>query len=537
MNVFFRFLFLGCFSLSVFSFQSFEAVPGEYLVKVKNGMKASFVFSETVSSDQSWKLLKLNENKAIDQKASLSTLLEIFKNDPAVELAEPNYIYRLIEPVDMSPAITSSFAAKESPVEPIFPVNDPLFSDLWVMPQIDALKAWLIRRSAPDIVVAVIDTGIDYGHEDLAENIWFEEVEGEKKYGFNAITGELDGMDDHNHGTHCAGSIGAVGDNQIGVVGVAWNVEMMPVKFLSASGSGTTADAIKSIDWAVEKGANILSNSWGGGAYSEALKESIERSRDAGVLFIAAVGNSSQDMDSSPSYPASYDIENVINVASISEGAYLSYFSNFGKHEVDIVAPGEDVLSTIPTNKYKKYSGTSMATPHVAGAAALYWAGNLSLTATDVRSALITSATKNSSLLINKVANGGASLNVFNLLSGIDVPGPVTVPDEEWSEEIPLIIESEHPYLANQNKEWILEHEGAKYLKIHMASFHTEKKYDYLKFLDRDGNELQRLTGLQEDDLWTYQLKTSYVKIVFVSDHSVQKNGFFIDSYRWSDFD
>jgi hypothetical protein len=227
--------------------------------------------------------------------------------------------------------------------------------------------------------VAVIDTGVDYNHPDLAANILRDHAG--RVIGHDFANNDADPMDDHGHGTHCAGTIGAVGNNGIGVVGVAHRVRIMPVKFLTAGGSGSLSNAILSIDFARTNGAHIMSNSWGGGARSQALLDSIVRARDAGILFVAAAGNSARNVDTSPSFPASYnrDSANVMSVAATNRNDALAGFSNFGL-TVDIAAPGVDVLSTVPpaitAAGYAIFSGTSMACPHVAGAAALIRAAN-----------------------------------------------------------------------------------------------------------------------------------------------------------------
>ncbi|MCA1964396.1 MAG: S8 family serine peptidase, partial [Prosthecobacter sp.] len=251
---------------------------------------------------------------------------------------------------------------------------------------VDAQAAWTLTTGSPNVVVGVVDTGIRYTHQDLAGNMWVnpgeipnngidDDANGyvDDVYGINAITNSGNPMDDNNHGTHCAGTIGATANDAGQIVGVAWNVKLMGLKFLSASGSGSTSDAIKCIDYGVAKGAHILSNSWGGGGYSQALRDSIAAANAAGVLFVAAAGNSSSNNDVTPNYPSNYDPANVVAVAAVDRTGALAYFSSYGASTVDLGAPGVDVLSSVATSdaSYASYSGTSMATPHVAGVAAL----------------------------------------------------------------------------------------------------------------------------------------------------------------------
>ncbi|MEQ1876574.1 MAG: S8 family peptidase, partial [Bdellovibrionia bacterium] len=243
------------------------------------------------------------------------------------------------------------------------------------------------------------------------------------------------------HGTHCAGNVGARSDNGIGIRGVAGDVQIMALRFLSERGMGDTAGAIKAIRYGVDNGAKILSNSWGSegedpnqGTQNEALREAIRYANSKGVLFIAAAGNGhmgkgyDNDIDDRPSYPASYNIENIVSVAALDATDRLGKFSNWGKKTVHIGAPGVAVYSTVPSKlKYTGFAvnvlfglikatwdGTSMATPHVAGAAALYWAKYPTKTVAEVKAALLSSVKKIDSLN-GKVSTDG-KLNVTSLL-------------------------------------------------------------------------------------------------------------------------
>jgi subtilisin family serine protease len=287
--------------------------------------------------------------------------------------------------------------------------GDSRFGELWglentgqsggtVDADIDAPEAWNIATGDHDVVVGVIDTGVDYRHPDLAGNMWINpgEIAGngvdddgngfvDDVHGYDFIgAGDSDPMDDNRHGTHVAGTIGALGDNNLGVAGVNWRVQIMALKFLSSGGSGTTADAIEAVSYATlmrSRGVNIVltSNSWGGGGFSQALQDAIAASRDANMLFVAAAGNSGRNTDVSTNYPSGYLLANIISVAASDRNDARASFSNWGAASVDLAAPGVDVLSTTPGNTYGSLSGTSMATPHVAGVAALAFgvAGNV----------------------------------------------------------------------------------------------------------------------------------------------------------------
>ena len=189
--------------------------------------------------------------------------------------------------------------------------------------------------------------------------------------GWDFINGDNDPMDDHSHGTHCAGTIGAVGNNGVGVVGVNWEVSLVGLKVFTGGGSTTTEALTEAIQYATTIGVDLTSNSWGGGAESEVLRTAIEDADKAGILFVAAAGNSSSDNDRFPHYPSSYDVDNIIAVASTDTNDQLSSFSSYGKESVDVAAPGTQIYSTIPNDGYGYKSGTSMATPHVAGLVAL----------------------------------------------------------------------------------------------------------------------------------------------------------------------
>ncbi|MDW8343729.1 MAG: S8 family serine peptidase [Verrucomicrobiae bacterium] len=283
--------------------------------------------------------------------------------------------------------------------------NDPRFADgsLWGLhntgqnggtadADIDAPEAWDVRTDADSVIVGVLDTGIDYTHPDLAANLWTNPcvncpvngiVYTNDVHGINAITGTGNVLDDHYHGTHVAGTIGAVGNNGIGVVGVAWRVKLMALKFLDSNGTGSTSDAIECLNYAVAKGAKVINNSWGGGGYSQALADAIGAARAAGVIFVAAAGNDGENMDDIPTYPASYTNDNVVAVAATGRNDRQTTFSNYGYNSVALLAPGLEIWSTFPTytttamatnnypTSYHSINGTSMAAPHVAGAFAL----------------------------------------------------------------------------------------------------------------------------------------------------------------------
>jgi subtilisin family serine protease len=275
--------------------------------------------------------------------------------------------------------------------------NDPSFGNQWGLQNtgqtggvpgadIDAVSAWNTLTSASNVIVAIIDSGVRYTHEDLAANLWVNpgEIAGngldddgngyvDDIHGINAIDRTGDPMDSSGHGTHVAGLVGAVGNNGKGITGVAWRVQLMALRFIDDAGKGATSNAIRSIDYARNHGAHIINASWGGGSYSSLMKSAIRRARDAGILFVTGAGNSGIDIDDRPVYPGSYDLDNIVVVAGTDSSDRLASYSNYGSASVHLAAPGSQLYSAYgwSDNAYAHQSGTSMSAPLVAGAFAL----------------------------------------------------------------------------------------------------------------------------------------------------------------------
>lgn len=297
--------------------------------------------------------------------------------------------------VDITCEANSLIAANITP-------NDPQYSALYGMTKISAPLAWDISTGSTSSVVAIIDTGIDYTHPDLVDNIATntreipnngvdDDANGyiDDYYGYDFINNDSNPIDDHYHGTHCAGTVGAKGNNSKGVSGVNWTVKLMPVKVLDASGSGTLASVAAGMNYAVKRGVKIMSMSLGTTSYSSTLENAVINARNSGVLVVAAAGNSSQDTDVYPHYPSALPQDNVLAIAASNSTDALAYFSNYGATTVDLAAPGDSILSTYIGGQYAYASGTSMATPHVAGMAALLLAVNPSLSYSSIKSILI----------------------------------------------------------------------------------------------------------------------------------------------------
>ena len=340
------------------------------------------------------------------------------ENKDLIRYAEPDYIVRSQQTVP----------------------NDPQFDSLWGLhnttfpgSDISAPKAWDWVTGDTQVVVAVIDTGIDYTHPDLADNIWSntaESANGLDNDG-NGYTNDVRGwnfygdnnnpMDGYGHGTHCSGTIGAIGNNGIGVAGINWRCKIMALKFLDDDGSGSDSDAVDALYYVADlkrRGVNIrlTSNSWGGPDYSTILREAIQENAALGILFLAAAGNNySLNNDLTPSYPASYTESNIIAVAATTSSDGLASFSHYGATSVDLGAPGADILSTVPGAAYDHYNGTSMATPHVAGVATLLWNAWPEARLEDIRDAILR-GTDPIPALSGKTVTGGR-LNAYKALT------------------------------------------------------------------------------------------------------------------------
>ncbi len=399
--------------------------------------------------------------------------IQSLEKNPAVEFVQPNYKITLLEDYSIQDSLRKAALAKmlsrnppmrdlakaDNPPIPDAPQTttgaDPLFAKQWGMLDIGVTDAWKKTKGSEEVVVAVIDTGVDYTHEDLLPNLWRNSAEIPNNgidddgngyiddvIGWDFVSNDnkpydlaMDPIDilfkggNPGHGTHCAGNVAARGDNGKGVAGVAPNVKIMSLRFISEKGQGTTADAIKAVRYAVDNGAKVMSNSWGsegeeaGSPENQALRDAVQYAQDNGVLFVGAAGNGhkgvgyNNDTDALPSYPASYDHDIIISVAALDVNNNLGSFSNWGAKTVDIGAPGVKVFSTVVDQGYTDvvidkfgfkatWDGTSMATPHVAGAAALYWSANPTKTWQEVKAAILGSA-KSISAMNGKSVSGG----------------------------------------------------------------------------------------------------------------------------------
>jgi subtilisin family serine protease len=358
---------------------------------------------------------------------SVEDIVSDYAKLPEVEYAEPNFEIK-VDPL-AADSISSRFVSSDTRSGP----NDPLLSEQWGLintgqregkagADVSAGYAWERTHGSRKVVVAVLDSGVDYTHEDLAANIWHRPADMEMYFdkelgfvddynGFSAVDRARDPMDENGHGTHCAGIIGAEGDNAKGVAGVNWQVEIMPLKFMGRGGFGTTKDAVEAINYVIDRkkaGVNVrvISASWGSRQKSKALEDVIRKAGDNDILFVAAAGNDGMDADKTPHYPSNYKLPNIIAVAALDRKDQLAGFSNYGATSVHIAAPGREILSTWLDGAYEEHSGTAMATPFVAGVAGLVLSVEPNLTVKELRERLLGTVDKTDALK-GKVSTGG----------------------------------------------------------------------------------------------------------------------------------
>ena len=420
----FRNLFSSFVVVSLFASCAFaqsgkkDYVPGEILIRFKDAADSvSSRFARETGSralenirNTRWKRIKLPAGLSIDRA------IERYKQRADVESVQPNFYYHLLT----------------TP-------NDPQYGNLWGMAKISAPTAWDLTTGSSAVVVADIDTGIRYTHEDLAANVWKNPGEIPNNgidddgngfiddyYGYDFFANDPDPLDENGHGTHTAGTIGAVGNNSVGVAGVNWNVRIMAVKIYSATGTDSTSamlvNAYNYVRTMKERGINIrvTNNSYGDcpeacGA-DQAVKEALDALGNAGVLNVFAAGNNGRNIDAAPFYPASYTNPTILSVAASDQSDDRAAFSNYGVNGVDIAAPGVSILSTIRSSdsSYGFLSGTSMATPHVAGAAALLAAYKPELSAVSLKATLLNSVDQLANW--NGIVRSGGRLNIANAL-------------------------------------------------------------------------------------------------------------------------
>ncbi len=396
-------LFIFLLLFSSYS-KAFSPVEGEVIVILKEDIRASTSTEHfrSISEENQLKIKRLNRLniliiKSLDSRLKTKDLMKLLEGDPMVEKVEPNYRIK---------------AASTFPNDPDFPLQWALHNygqnvngfQGTVDADIDMPQAWDYSQCSDSIVVAVLDTGIDYTHPDITANIWKNTSELPDSIdndlngyiddfsGWDFVNNDNDPLDDNGHGTHVSGIIGAEGNNNIGITGVCWRIKIMTLKVLDANGSGSIANVLSAIDYAIDNRARIINASYVGTNYSQSEYDAIQKAKNSGILFVAAAGNNSTggiDIDQSPVYPASYNLSNIIVVAASDINDNIAYFSNYGQLSVDVSAPGVNILSLGPSLNYIYLSGTSMAAPHVTGLCALVWSIAPSLSLNEVKSIIL----------------------------------------------------------------------------------------------------------------------------------------------------
>lgn len=337
--------------------------------------------------------------------------------NPDVEYVEPNYIVNVFQVFPNDPRFASQTA-----------LHNVGQNGRVVDADVDAVEGWTIEQGA-DVVIAVIDSGVDFNHPELKNNIlsnageiannsidddgngFIDDVRG-----WDFANNDNDPNDDNNHGTHVAGIIAAEANNSTGIAGVNWRAKIMPLKFIRADGGGTTLNAIRAIQYAITMKVRLSNSSWGGTAFSLALRDAIANANNDGHLFVASAGNSAADNDVTPTYPASFGLPNIISVAATDNQNELALFSNYGASSVHVAAPGVAVISTVSNGGFAFLSGTSMAAPFVTGVAGLIWSKTPDFSLTQVRTAIFNSVDRFPALS-GRIATGGR-INAFAALGG-----------------------------------------------------------------------------------------------------------------------
>lgn len=436
-------------------------VAGELLVKYRAGASASAARQTDLRMGGrvlekyaaiGWQRVKLPAGRSVDQA------MAEYARSPYVESVQPNYHYRLLA----------------TP-------NDASYSQLWAMSKISAPQAWDISTGSSAVVIANIDSGVKYDHEDLAANMWTNAGETPNNgvdddnngfiddyYGYDFYYNDPDPMDENGHGTHTAGTMGAVGNNSIGVAGVNWNVKIMAIKIYDAAGQTTTSamliNAYNYVRMMKQRGVNVrvTNNSYGGCneacGYDQATKDAIDALSREGVLQVFAAGNNGTNIEAAGFYPASYDSPWIISVANSTATDARNAGSNFGPESVDLAAPGTSVYSTLPSG-YGSLTGTSMAAPHVAGAAALLSGHNPSLSTASLKATLLNSVDQLPGWA-NVVKTGGR-LNVARALQDQSVcsfgasASTVVMPTKGGYFSIDVTAGANCDYQVRSNAKWV----------------------------------------------------------------------------------
>ncbi len=531
----------GCYmadDVDLLEFQSDDALVGEYVVGISDTATQADLIALAEREG-----LELLEVRNADRFAVLADpagreraeLLRALDTDVATAWAEPQFIYR-------PSSVPDDYG------EYMWGLNNTGISGGVAGADIDAFGAWDVTRGA-GVVVAVIDTGVDLTHPDLRPNLWVNEGEVpgngidddgngyvDDVNGYDFVFRDADPNDIDGHGTHVAGSVAARGDDGFGVPGVAYEARIMSLKFLHGFQGGLSSQAAEAITYAVNNGAQVINASWGGPGQSSAIRNAIAYARSRGVVFVTAAGNEGQNNDVRSSYPANYPLDNVISVAASDRRDRLAGFSNYGASRVHVAAPGVDIVSTVPGSDWGYMDGTSMASPYVAGAAALIRSVAPTVSPAGIRQALMESSTPVGALT-GLVASGGridafAAVSVFAPAAGQEPDEPTEPPPADWTFQ-PFAVSSAHPYANNFSGQVRIEAPaGARELRLHFNRIDVEANYDFVVVRDPAGNKLAEWSG-DIGAIVSEPFPFDNVSLFLFTDGSVTEWGLELQGFSW----
>jgi|GEM_PF-757500 len=532
----------GCYlqeDIDLIEFQSEGEVAGEYVVGIAD--EASQADLEALAEREGLELAEVRNGDRlaifVDPSArERDALLDTLTSDVSTEWAEPQFVYR-------PSSVPNDYG------EYMWGLSNTGVNGGVAGADIDAFGAWDITRGA-GIVVAVIDTGVDVTHPDLVPNLWINdgEIAGngvdddgngyvDDVNGYDFVNRDPDPNDRDAHGTHVAGSVAAAGDDGYGVPGVAYESKIMALKFLDGWNGGLSSQAAEAITYAVNNGADVINASWGGPGQSSAIRNAIAYARSRGVVFVAAAGNEGRNNDQYASYPANYPLDNIISVAATDRRDRLANFSNYGAGRVHVAAPGVDIVSTVPGANWDYMDGTSMASPYVAGAAALIRSVAPTMSPRDIRGLLMNSSTEVENLS-GLVASGGR-IDAFAALAGFapSAPGQEQEQPEEpapaaWT-FVPFSAASPHPYANNfSGQVQVSAPTGATELRLHFTRLDTEANYDFVVVRDAAGNKLQEWSG-DHGSVVSEAFPHDSVSLFLFTDGSVTEWGLELEGFSW----
>lgn len=503
-----------------------DVIPGQYIL-TRDTKTAWTDLQDRTEPGMRWLLFFGEDNRyalVSTEDANAPRMLP-----PGVLAVQPNYRYRALG-ITGDPEAAKSWGLENTGQKmPESGVGTP-------GKDIAAVSAWAVHDGTNPSVIAVVDTGIDSAHEELAKNMWSNpgEIPGngidddkngfiDDVHGWDFSANKPAVEDDNGHGTFCSGIIAAEAGNGKGSRGVVRRAKLMAVKFLDASGSGSTAHAIAAIKYATDNGAQILNASWGGGKFDQALFDTVKVAGERGILFVAAAGNDFKDNDNDPrpNYPSSFNLPNIISVAAYDNKDKLARFSNFGKKTVHLGAPGVEVFSTAPKNQYRTGDGTSFAAPFTAGVAALVRSFVPGINTMALRDRLISSTEVIGYYEKEKLSSAGR-LNAYNAVMDIRPPRP-KVPTT-WANHVESAV-TPHPYPEKFTQKWEFRTPGATHVRVKFKGFDTEACCDVAVVKDKAGTVVASYAGAL-GDFWSADVLGDTLTVEFTADYSIQANGF-----------